>query len=140
MLYFLFTILCQETLKTSTNRQNDRAYTVVTNLMALLVAAFMLYMRLGDAIEGVVARTTHDYYVLQKRKDFLPLYPTERMRPFTPAKTPKIKSAGSGGEGASVGGEERDGVRWLDSPGTLPSPDKSSGMSLKSVSLNIGTL
>ena len=139
MLYFLFTILCQETLKTSTNRQNDRAYTVVTNLMALLIAAFMLYMRLGDAIEGVVARTTHDYYVSQKRRDFRPLYPAEGMRSFTPAKTPKIKSAGSGGEGASVGGEARDGARWLDSPRRLPSPDKSGGVSLTSVSLNIGT-
>jgi len=69
--YFLFILVCQEALRGGTTPlgSQDRWYVVVTNVTGLLIALFLLYKRLGDAIEGVVARASHDYYAAQKKGD-----------------------------------------------------------------------
>ena len=42
-------------------------YMLSLNILALILAIYMLYFRLPDSIESAIARSTHDYYVLYKR-------------------------------------------------------------------------
>ena len=67
--YFVFTLACQELLRGGVTplQSQDRLYVLATNSVALLVALYLLYKRLGDAIEGVVARASHDYYFALKK-------------------------------------------------------------------------
>lgn len=70
--FFVFCIVCQETLKGKLLAEKDRVYTIAVNCVALLVASFMLYYRLADSIEGVVARSAHDFYVSCKTRNLNP--------------------------------------------------------------------
>ena len=100
ILYFLFVILAQETLKgSSQNARADRWYTVTTSVVALIIAIFMLYKRLGDAIEGVVARSSHDFYA-QKKKGFkLLTLPPQHVAPPLQREVNGNGPAGRGGRG-----------------------------------------
>ena len=85
LIYLIFLIICQEFLKGDGASRDDRAYTVVVNIMAFFIAVWLLYRRLGDAIEGVVARSSHDFYVLHKTTDFKQLAaPPENEPPQSP--------------------------------------------------------
>ena len=85
LIYLIFLIICQEFLKGDGASRDDRAYTVVVNIMAFFIAVWLLYRRLGDAIEGVVARSSHDFYVLHKKTDFKQLAaPPEYEPPQSP--------------------------------------------------------
>ena len=50
-LYFAFCIVCLETLKGGVRSHSDRMYTLATNSGALVIAFWLLYKRLGDAVE-----------------------------------------------------------------------------------------
>jgi hypothetical protein len=85
LIYLVFLIICQEVLKGDKVSRDDRAYTVVVNVIAFFIAVWLLYRRLGDAIEGVVARSSHDFYVLHKTTDFKQLAaPPENEPPQSP--------------------------------------------------------
>eukprot|EP00277_Geminigera_cryophila_P036413 CAMPEP_0173096504 /NCGR_PEP_ID=MMETSP1102-20130122/32995_1 /TAXON_ID=49646 /ORGANISM="Geminigera sp., Strain Caron Lab Isolate" /LENGTH=259 /DNA_ID=CAMNT_0013987463 /DNA_START=131 /DNA_END=907 /DNA_ORIENTATION=+ len=88
VLYFAFCIVCLETLKGGVRSHSDRMYTLATNSGALVIAFWLLYKRLGDAVEGVIARAAHDYYVNQKKMKFLD--------PTSPVHMRKLE--GNGGE------------------------------------------
>mmetsp|Transcript_46794 Transcript_46794/g.73250 ORF Transcript_46794/g.73250 Transcript_46794/m.73250 type:complete len:156 (-) Transcript_46794:338-805(-) len=60
VIFFTFSLVCQELLKK--NLATDRLYMVVVSVVALMIALYMLYWRLPDAIEGSVLRAAHDYY------------------------------------------------------------------------------
>eukprot|EP00519_Triparma_laevis_P013202 CAMPEP_0182490646 /NCGR_PEP_ID=MMETSP1321-20130603/434_1 /TAXON_ID=91990 /ORGANISM="Bolidomonas sp., Strain RCC1657" /LENGTH=264 /DNA_ID=CAMNT_0024692867 /DNA_START=280 /DNA_END=1074 /DNA_ORIENTATION=- len=49
---------------------SDRLRTILIAGMAVLVAFFMLYYRLPDAISSSICRSAHDFYVETKTKDF----------------------------------------------------------------------
>ena len=65
--FFIFTIVCQETLKMKV-ANNDRIYTLAVNGVAFVIAIVLLYYRLPDSIEASISRTAHDFYVEYKRK------------------------------------------------------------------------
>ena len=49
---------------------NDRIAYYVNSSIMLLVAFFMLYYRLPDAINSAVCRSAHDFYVSTKKKGY----------------------------------------------------------------------
>ena len=66
--YVIISILMSEYLKDQSF--NDRVYSFVTWLFAVIIAFFMLYYRLPDSINSSVLRSCHDFYTLDKKTTF----------------------------------------------------------------------
>ena len=68
IVFFVFTVVCQEMLKSQKETSNDRFYTLAVNAVAFIIAMVMLYFRLPDSIEASISRAAHDFYVDYKRR------------------------------------------------------------------------
>lgn len=68
IVFFVFTVVSQELLKSQTAASNDRFYTIAVNAGAFIIAMVMLYFRLPDSIEASISRAAHDFYVDYKRR------------------------------------------------------------------------
>ncbi|GMH79340.1 hypothetical protein TL16_g08111 [Triparma laevis f. inornata] len=68
LVYTLYSFIITEL--TGSMTFSDRIRTVLIAGMAILVAFFMLYFRLPDAISSSICRSAHDFYVETKEKDF----------------------------------------------------------------------
>ena len=68
IVFFVFTVVCQEMLKSQKEASNDRFYTLSVNAVAFIIATVMLYFRLPDSIEASISRAAHDFYVDYKRR------------------------------------------------------------------------
>ena len=66
--YVIISILMSEYLKEQSF--NDRLYSFITWIFAVVIAFFMLYYRLPDSINSSVLRSCHDFYTLDKKKTF----------------------------------------------------------------------
>ena len=135
LIYLIFLIVCQEVLKGDEVSRDDRAYTVVVNVMAFFIAVWLLYRRLGDAIEGVVARSSHDFYVLHKMTDFKQLAaPPENEPPQSPfQRSMHAELSGATGRPGDWGLSRNESIADMDkAPGEPHVPD-SECMVLKKV-------
>jgi hypothetical protein len=68
IVFFVFTVVCQEMLKSQKEASNDSFYTLAVNAVAFIIATVMLYFRLPDSIEASISRAAHDFYVDYKRR------------------------------------------------------------------------